>query len=127
MVNAAQVKQGNSELFLALAWPKQLSSNPKVFAPTTNKQRGENNNNHKSGKEQQPHLTMKQWEHYTVPKRKRKFDSHSWIGENMYADHKSVRRTCTQLSCPEATPLVRCVKEKTRKNPVREDEERVSL
>ena len=29
MVNAAQAKQGDSELFLALAWPKQLSGNPK--------------------------------------------------------------------------------------------------
>ena len=29
MVNAAQAKQGDLELLLALAWSKQLSNNPK--------------------------------------------------------------------------------------------------
>ena len=29
MVDATQVKQGDSKFFLAVAWPKQLSSDPK--------------------------------------------------------------------------------------------------
>ena len=44
MVNKAQVKQGKSELFLALAWPKQLSGNQKRIAFTAMNNVGENYN-----------------------------------------------------------------------------------
>ena len=45
MVNAAQAKQGDSELFLALAWPKQLRRNPTIYcAHAAPKPQGKINN-----------------------------------------------------------------------------------
>ena len=45
MVNVAQAKQGDLELFLALSWPKQLEINPKDTCTHSNP---------KPGEEQQP-------------------------------------------------------------------------
>ena len=44
MVNTTQVKQDDSELFLAIAWPKQLNSNPKkMFTHVATQNQGKNN------------------------------------------------------------------------------------
>ena len=44
MVNTAQAKQGDSKLFLALAWPKQLSNTQKMIHPQQQTTWGKNHN-----------------------------------------------------------------------------------
>ena len=93
MVNTAQVNQGESELFLALEWPKQPSGTQQMIAFTTTTTWGGGNQNKpctvegkpqqtaKPGKEPQSRLNDEVTETLHSSKTGEKFDSQSLTGE----------------------------------------------
>ena len=78
MVDTAQAKQGDSELLLALVWPKQLIIDPKdTFT----------HSNPKPGEEQEPQYHNETTTELHSPKNGRESRLPGLIGESINIDH----------------------------------------
>ena len=91
-VNLAQVKQDDSDLFLALAWPKQLSNNPKRCL-----QPQQPRSNPKLWEDNSPKLTMTTMATLHSPKIGEKYDSQTWTKEKHKHRPQLIRRTSMNL------------------------------